>query len=114
MSQNHLPFAFDLPDRTVPAMLEKQAERFGDKRLFVCGSVIWSYRGAASTVSRMGGTLRAAGIGAGDRIGVMCGNRAENMALFLAAGWIGAVTVPINTASKGPQIAYYLQNSAAK
>jgi crotonobetaine/carnitine-CoA ligase len=113
-TQDHLPFAFDLADRTVPAMLAKQAERCSDKRLAVCGDVTWSYREAARVVGRVAGTLRAAGIGFGDRIGLMCGNRAENLALFLAAGWIGAITVPINTASKGPQIEYYLKNSAAK
>ena len=113
-TQDHLPFAFDLADRTVPAMLAKQADRFGDKRLAVCGEVTWSYREAPRVAACVAGTLRAAGVGFGDRIGVMCGNRAENLALFLAAGWIGAITVPINTASKGPQIEYYLKNSAAR
>jgi crotonobetaine/carnitine-CoA ligase len=113
-AQRHLPFAFEPADRTVPAMLRLQAERFGDARLFVCRDVSWTYRGAADHVARMAGTLRAAGIAAGDRVALMCGNRGENLALFLAAGWIGAVTVPINTASKGPQIEYYLRNSAAK
>jgi len=113
-AQRHLPFRFELADRTVPTMLRKQAERFGDRRLFVCGTESWSYRGAADLVARIAGTLQAAGIVAGDRVALMCRNRAENLALFLAAGWIGAITVPINTASKGPQIAYYLRNSAAK
>jgi carnitine-CoA ligase len=113
-TQDHLPFAFDLADRTIPAMLTQQAERFGDKRLVVCGAATWSYREAARVAARAAGALRGAGIGRGDRIGLMCGNRAENLALFLAAGWIGAITVPINTASKGPQIAYYLKNSAAR
>src|SRR5437667_12412707 len=113
-TQDHLPFAFDLADRTIPAMLTKRAERFGDKRLVVCGDVTWSYREAARVAARLAGTLRRAGIGRGDRIGLMCANRAENLALFVAAGWIGAITVPINTASKGPQIEYYLKNSAAR
>src|SRR5258708_2953344 len=113
-TQDHLPFAFDLADRTIPAMLTRQAERFCDKRLVVCGDTTWSYREAARVAARVAGTLRQAGIGFGDRIGLMCANRAENLALFLAAGWIGAITVPINTASKGPQIEYYLKNSAAR
>jgi crotonobetaine/carnitine-CoA ligase len=112
--QDHLPFHFDSGERTVPAMLSRQAGRFGDKRLLVCGAQTWSYRDALDVVARMAGILRRAGINAGDRIALMCGNRGETLALFLAAGWIGAVTVPINTASKGPQIAYYLKNSAAR
>lgn len=114
MRQHHLPFAFDPADRTVPTMLIKQAERFGDRRLFVCGEETWSYRDAVRIVARAAAALCSTGIGGGDRIGLMCGNRAENMALFLGAGWIGAITVPINTASKGPQIEYCLKNSAAR
>jgi crotonobetaine/carnitine-CoA ligase len=44
----------------------------------------------------------------------MCGNRAELLEVFLACGWIGAIAVPINTASMGPQIDYYLENSGAR
>jgi crotonobetaine/carnitine-CoA ligase len=44
----------------------------------------------------------------------MCGNRVEFLEVFLACGWIGAVSVPINTASMGPQIQYFLANSGAR
>src|SRR5207253_9966000 len=33
---------------------------------------------------------------------------------FLACGWLGAIAVPINTASMRPQIEYYFANSGAK
>ena len=36
----------------------------------------------------------------------MCGNRVEFLEIFLGCGWLGAVAVPINTASMGPQIEY--------
>ena len=65
-------------------------------------------------IARRAGALRAAGIGRGDRVALMCSNRAEMLEMFLACGWIGAVSVPINTASMGPQIEYYLANSGAK
>src|SRR2546428_9919874 len=44
----------------------------------------------------------------------VCSNRVELLEVFLACGWIGAVCVPFNTASMGPQIEYYLTNSGAK
>ncbi len=44
----------------------------------------------------------------------MGGNRVETLAVFLGCGWIGAISVPINTASMGPQIAYFLADSGAR
>ena len=44
----------------------------------------------------------------------MCGNRRELLQVYLGCGWIGAVTVPINTASRGAQLAHILANSEAK
>ena len=45
---------------------------------------------------------------------MICGNRAELLQVYLGCGWIGAVTVPINTASRGAQLAHILANSQAK
>ena len=44
----------------------------------------------------------------------MCGNRAEFIESFLGCAWLGAVAVPINTASRGPQLAHFLHNSGAR
>jgi crotonobetaine/carnitine-CoA ligase len=44
----------------------------------------------------------------------MGGNRVETLAVFLGCGWIGAISVPINTASMGPQLAYFLADSGAR
>jgi crotonobetaine/carnitine-CoA ligase len=60
------------------------------------------------------GALAQAGVARGDRIAVMCGNRIEFLETFLGAGWLGTSVVPVNTASMGPQIEYFLANSAAK
>ncbi|RYF44384.1 MAG: ATP-dependent acyl-CoA ligase, partial [Comamonadaceae bacterium] len=45
---------------------------------------------------------------------ILCSNRVEFLEVFLACGWIGAVSVPINSASMGPQIAYFLADSGAR
>lgn len=112
--QKHLPFAFELAERTLPAVLTKQAERFGDRRLFVCGATTWSYREAKNAAAAAAGMLLDAGLAAADRVALMCGNRAEFMTVFLGAAWIGVITVPVNTAAKGPQVSYYLKNSGAR
>jgi carnitine-CoA ligase len=64
--------------------------------------------------ARFGGALHAAGIERSDHVAVMCGNRRELLQVYLGCGWIGAVTVPINIASRGAQLAHILENSEAK
>jgi crotonobetaine/carnitine-CoA ligase len=100
--------------RNIPDMLRRQAERYGDRTLFACGGARWSYRDARDIAARTGALLAARGIGRGDRVAILCGNRAEIMQLVLGCGWIGAVSVPINAASRGFQLQHMLSNSGAK
>jgi crotonobetaine/carnitine-CoA ligase len=95
-------------------MLRRAAERYGDRPLVTIAGGQWSHGDAVDIVARRAGALRAAGIGRGDRVALMCSNRAELLEVFLACGWLGAVAVPINTASMRPQLEYYLANSGAK
>ena len=44
----------------------------------------------------------------------MCGNRAELLLTILGCGWLGAVAVPINTASRGAQLEHILSNCGAR
>src|SRR4030095_10466350 len=91
-----------------------QAERHGDRPLLTIGDVTWTFRDAANAASRRAGMLAAAGIGRGDPVALLLGNRIELLEMVLACGWMGAIAVPINTAAMGPQIGYFLQNSGAK
>jgi crotonobetaine/carnitine-CoA ligase len=109
-----LPSRLPPGERTLPRMLRRQAALYGDRRLIEIGGQAWSFAETLDMAARFGGTLRAAGIGQGDHVAVMCGNRAELLQVYLGCGWIGAVTVPINTASRGAQLAHILANSWAK
>ena len=44
----------------------------------------------------------------------MCSNRAEFIESFLGCAWLGAIAVPINVASRGPQLRHILSNSGAR
>ena len=101
-------------ERTVPAMLARQAERFGGKPLVSSGGQSWTYAQALAEAGRFGATLRAAGIERGDRVALICSNRLDFLRAFLGCAWIGAVSVPINTASRGHQLQHILSNSAAR
>jgi carnitine-CoA ligase len=112
--RRELPAAFAPAQRTLPALLLRQAERHGDKPLVSAGDIRWSYAEAATAAAAMAGTLRAAGIVAGDRVAIMSSNRIELIGLLLGCGWLGAVAVPINVASRGPQLQHVLANCGAR
>lgn len=112
--RNQLAASFSPAERTLPAMLTRQAERHGDKMLVTAGDTRWSCAEAATIAARMAGTLQAADIKAGDRVAIICSNRIEFVALLLGCGWLGAVAVPINVASRGAQLQHILSNSGAR
>ena len=97
-------------ERTLPAMLERQARRYGARTLLVAGVESWSFEDTRTIAARFAGTLAAAGIRPGDRVALMCGNRSEFMQVFLGCTWLGAIAVPINVAARGPQLSHILRN----
>jgi carnitine-CoA ligase len=101
-------------DRSVAAMLQAQAQKFGAKPLVQAGEQSWSFAEALDLAARSAGRLQAAGVAPGDRVALICENRPEFIEVFLGAAWLGAILVPINTASRGLQLRHILENSGAK
>jgi len=99
--------------RTLGDMLQRQASTFGSKPLLRIAGQQWSHSDAARVAGMRAAVLSGAGVKMGDRVALMCGNRVEFLEVFLGAGWMGAVTVPVNTASMGPQLGYFLTDSQA-
>jgi crotonobetaine/carnitine-CoA ligase len=95
-------------------MLRRQAERHGDRPLFVCGGERWTYAETRDIAARHAGILVAAGIAPGDRVALLCGNRPELLRLILGCAWAGAVSVPLNAAVRGFPLQHMLSNSGAK
>jgi crotonobetaine/carnitine-CoA ligase len=106
--------AAELARRTVPAMLADAAERHGERPFLRIAGAAWRHADAPGVATAAGAALRALGIEPGDRVALLCGNRAECIAAWLGCGWIGAVAVPIHTASMAPQIEYALRDSGAR
>ncbi len=105
---------FAPPDRTLPNLLQRQATRFPGKDLIRIGGLRLTYDSALEFAAKSAGTLAQAGIGRGDRVAVMCGNRVEFIILMLGCGWLGAILTPINTAARGAQLQHVLENSGAR
>src|ERR1051325_319266 len=105
---------FPAQERTLPAMLRRQAARFADRRLLVTGDSAWTYADTLAIAGRAAATLAQAGIKPGDAVAILCGNRSEFMQAYLGCAWLGAIAVPINTASRGAQLHHILSNSRAR
>jgi crotonobetaine/carnitine-CoA ligase len=63
-------------------------------------------------VRRVAGGLAAAGTSPGDRVALMMTNRPEFLVTFLAVSWLGAVSVPINTALRGDVLTHVIESVA--
>ena len=65
-------------------------------------------------VARLRAALAAAGVRRGDHVGLCMGNGPRWVAIFLAIGSLGAVTVPVNTRFTGQEMAYALRQSRVR
>ena len=101
-------------ERTLAKMLTRQAQAYGERPLIAIGDTTLTYAGIAVAAASYAGALAAAGVKVGDRVAIMCGNRAELLLTILGCGWLGAIAVPINTASRGAQFEHILANCGAR
>jgi crotonobetaine/carnitine-CoA ligase len=101
-------------ERTVHHVLEHQAERFGDRPCLVVEGATRSYADLVSAAARFAGTLVESGVERGDRVAILSENRWEILQTLLGCAWIGAVLVPINTASRGAQLEHIVTNADPK
>jgi len=77
----------------------------GDRRI--------DYGALDATVGRIAGNLARLGVGAGDRVAIVLGNKAEFIAASLACARLGAIQVPINIRQRKPENTYVLDHSGA-
>lgn len=100
--------------QTIPRLLELRLDALGGKTLVRHPGGERTYAEQRDAVARMAGTLTAAGVGRGDRVAVISGNRIELLDLFLACGWLGAILVPVNVALRGAQLQHVLTDAEPK
>ncbi|WP_217701747.1 ATP-dependent acyl-CoA ligase [Pseudooceanicola sp. HF7] len=99
--------------RSLPGMLTQQAQAHPDRRLAVFRQESWTCADAMRIAAQTAGALAAAGIKRGDRVAILAGNRPEFLRLLLGCGWLGAIAVPVNTATRGMQFEHILKTSGA-
>lgn len=88
--------------------LHRSLQMEPDRPHTVDGGRIRSVRESVDRISRLAAVLRANGVGAGDRVGIMAVNSDLFHESLLAVPWAGGVVVPVNYRWSAAEIAYSL------
>lgn len=98
----------------LPVILAEQAARYGDRTLAVFDDRTLSYRGLQEEARSLAAGLAAHGVGRGDPVLLVLGNRSEFLSSFFAVAQLGALVVPVNVALRGQSLAHVLEVTAAR
>lgn len=97
------------PRLTIPALLERSANEFGDATYLVTPTDRLTYREAQQRSAQLARWLLAEGVGKGTRVGLFFANGVEWVTWWLAASRIGALVVPLSTLYAPAEIAKVLR-----
>ncbi len=102
-------------DVVVRDLIERWAAETPDKVFvhFEDNDEQWSYRVLRQNIVQTALGLQALGVQQGDHVLVWLPNCRENLRVYMALNYLGAVYVPINTAYKGAVLAHVVENSDA-
>jgi HIP---CoA ligase len=103
----------DIPP-TIPRVLARSAELFGDSPALVDEGQQLSFRDLEHQARSASAAYLSAGILPGDRVGIWAPNRSDWVIAALGALGAGAVLVPLNTRLKGREAAFILRRSRAR
>ena len=95
-------------------MFQDTVSRHGARDAIVHEASSWSYRDLASAVAKAAAGLRSEGIGRGDRVAMLIGNRPEFIVALLAIQRLRAIAVPISIREQAPGIAFVLGQCGAR
>lgn len=112
------PADFGVEKFSVPAVLDRRAEQFGDRVMMSIGGVSGSTQVSFEQMRRRScaaaNALWDLGIRPGDCVALFTGTRPEWVYFWLGAARIGAVTAAVNAANKGEFLLHALRLSQAK
>ena len=73
-----------------------------------------TYRGLDQRANQLANGFAALGVGCGDRVALISENTIDQAVVYVAASKLGAVTVPLNYRLSPPELAYIIEDAAAK
>ena len=100
--------------KTIPALLDEQAQKFGDREAVVGAGERLTYRSLRLAVRRAAKGLMALGVAPGDHVAILMGNRPEWIVGFLALQQLGATAVGLNTWATPREMEFSLAHAEIK
>lgn len=104
----------EVPVVNVTELLEERARQYGQRTFLICEDTNYSFETICENSARVAVNLAAHGVGRGDKVVLLMGNSLEFLYVFLGAGRIGAVIVPVNPTLKPDEISHITNNSEAE
>ncbi len=98
-------------DNTIPALLARQARRYGDREFLRFGRRSFSFAELEHRSRQAAAGLQSAGVGQGEKVAILMGNRPEYLFVWFGLAMLGAVEVPINVAHRGKLLSYMLDQA---
>jgi fatty-acyl-CoA synthase len=99
--------------RTLADLIFEQAERHGPRPAVIWQDQVISYSELCGAAARVAGSLRARGIGRGDRVGLLINNRPEWLEACFGTMIAGGVVVAFSTWSTANELDWLLRDSGA-
>lgn len=101
-------------NQTLYTLLQKQARRYEDKPFLLFEDEEITYQDMLGRVNRTARWLSSKGIGKGDTVAAFLSNSPLFYDVWYACGSLGAVMLPINTASTPSELEYFLDHSESR
>ncbi len=98
---------------SVYAMLEQAAQRYPQRDALVCGDERLHWQDVLDRTAALAAGLAQRGVGVGDRVAMLIGNRNEFVITLFAIIRLGAIAVPLSTREQTPGLAYMLNDCGA-
>jgi fatty-acyl-CoA synthase len=113
MAQDHVGLrrVTDWVPRRLADFLDRNARERGAAEALVTDTERLDHATLRAEARAVARSLLALGVTRGDHVGLLTGNDADWVRVFYAAALIGAVTVPVNTRFKAPEIAFALRQA---
>lgn len=99
---------------TTPGLVDRAAERHGDRAFLIEDGVSLSYREFRLQARRVAAAVIARGIAPGDRVAIWAPNSAAWVIAALGAQYAGATLVTINSRFKAAEAAQVLEDSGTR
>lgn len=111
---SHLAAEFAFDPLTPAAFLHRSSAAFSDRTAVIDGDRVFTYAVLADRVDRAVSALARSGIGAGDRVAVLCTNSHVMLEMHNAVPARGAVLVPINIRLSLEEICFIIEHSGSR